>query len=144
MIELDTVIAAINPKYHNIPGRLLSAGGILFTLWARNLIGLDSCVSPIAMESFRPFFQELFAGDKKGKIDGSRKNHFIEWLCDAACLEKKDFSPALMGCINYFFEQIEEEYGFIKSGIWMPGSYSIFILNLYLKQLFPVKKRINA
>ncbi len=124
MIELDRVIAKINPDYGDFPRGRLTAGGILLTLWARNRIGLEVSFSPIAIELFRPFFQELFSGggqeesgDKKTiingsrVINGSRKNDFIEWIRDVTYGEGYDFSPALLGCIDSLFAQIEEEYG---------------------------------
>ncbi len=150
LAAFDKIIGIICPEIEKKPSIYINYQNILFTLWAKNRLGMDSSLSPIPMNQFKNFFRELFAfkqnnknnmdddGNNReiggyGNIDINKRKDLVLWLLEQPDIKskienKEKIFKTIQPVFNAFFDELENEYGHVKPDDLDPGLISHFIL----------------
>ncbi len=140
LILFDKIIQRLCPEVKERLSVNINYKNILLTIWARNRIGLDhgieTSLSPIPVNKFKDFFMELFSfGKNKGKTDSIRKisidkrQDLVLWLSEQSSIKQKErLFQKIQPVLKELFDELENEYGTIKSHDLDPELISHFIL----------------
>lgn len=126
----DRLLAGMEVDVRRLPEQFnVTYENLLLTLWARNRLGLDETVKPIAVDAFRPFFQSLWSdGQTPGRIKTSVKSDFLSWLAASTGLSEPEISESVAEGLERLFEAVEEEYGAVAAKDLDPRFVHLFLL----------------
>ncbi len=112
IMEIDRVLKAMSPDLESFSEGFLTYKTLWLTLWAADRLSLPSCLAPIALDTFRPFFEELFSND--GTIDTVKREDFHLWLSDITGIKQKELVEGIGWVIQELFDELEGEYGGVR------------------------------
>ena len=96
--------------------RFLTYKNFLLTLWARENLGLSSPLSPLDLDNFKVFYQQLWTQEERpAKIRQSMRESFLRWLAVLADLTEAQISERLAGTLETLFLELEDEYGHVAA-----------------------------
>ncbi|MCF8113969.1 MAG: DUF6178 family protein [Desulfotignum sp.] len=122
MMGLDRLLARLDPDITSFKKGVLTYKSLLLTLWAKDRLGLEKDLSPIAADTFKPFFIALFAteladetGDTPDKTGDIRTDDLILWAAEAIGLERaSDLPGPLRQLLTELVTEIQDEYGTVR------------------------------
>ncbi|ACN16803.1 putative metal-dependent hydrolase of the beta-lactamase superfamily [Desulforapulum autotrophicum HRM2] len=129
IIAIDGVMAGLDPDLTGIAQASLTFKPIIFTLWARDRLGLDVMFKPIERSVFLPFFVELFSGEKPGTIDEFKRDDFTGWIAQATGIDQDRLTRDLGDWVTEMFDQLGKEYGAVAAD----DLESRFVTDFFLK-----------
>jgi hypothetical protein len=113
----------------------LTYKNLILTLWARHYLGLSAKTpTPLALEQFQSFYENLFPGDLAADTGQSRsipmamKNSFLKWLSAATGLEDFEITASVGQTFENLFIEIESEFGRIAAADLDPRYVQLFLL----------------
>ncbi|MFC1812039.1 DUF6178 family protein [Thermodesulfobacteriota bacterium] len=129
MIEFDRLLSRMRLKVEPLPDSLLTCKNLILTFWARNYLGLPEEVSPLPLNDFKLFFDDLWTGkDTPRKTRQSMKEAFLKWLSDRSGLDGYEISQRLGQTLESLFNEIESEYGEVSRNDLDPRYVYLFLL----------------
>ncbi|OQY01468.1 MAG: hypothetical protein B6I26_03835 [Desulfobacteraceae bacterium 4572_130] len=116
IIEIDELLKIINPNIELIKVEFLNYKNLILTMWAQHRITLKSLAEPIAIDIFKPFFEELFNTnkDKNKKIDDIKRNDIFLWLVKEFNINEKKITQNIKLIFKNLFNELENEYSMVK------------------------------
>lgn len=125
LILFDRIIQALCPGI-TLPLNV-NYKNIILTLWARNRLGLDLSLSPIPINTFKKFFEQLFAFEKDTEktaliktISADKRKDLLLWLSEQLSIntsveqKQKELCKTIQPVLTELFDELEDEYGTIK------------------------------
>jgi hypothetical protein len=113
----------------------LTYKNLILTLWARHYLGLPAkAPTPLTLEQFQSFYENLFPGDLAPDTDQSRnipmamKASFLEWLSAETGLEDVEISAGVGQTFEDLFIEIESEFGRVDAANLDPRYVQLFLL----------------
>jgi hypothetical protein len=113
----------------------LTYKNLILTLWARHCLGLSTkAPTPLALEQFRSFYENLFPGDlasdtgQPRNIPMAMKASFLEWLSAETGLEDFEISARVGQTFEDLFIEIESEFGRVAAANLDPRYVQLFLL----------------
>jgi len=130
IIGFDHLFSLMALKLEPISDGFLTYKNLVLTLWARHRLGLSEKVLSLALEPFKSFFGDLWAGKgRPRKIRQSMKESFLKWLLDKTGLDGYEISQRLGQTLENLFNEIEIEYGEVSREDLDPRHIHLFLLN---------------
>jgi hypothetical protein len=88
---------------------------LLLTSWARDHLGLSQHVEPIAVESLKAFFRDLWEkGEKPCRVGANMKRSFGDWLMVRTGLAADALQDQVGSTMDNLFKELENEYGSVS------------------------------
>ena len=130
IIAFDNLLSLMTIELETISAyRFLTYKNLVLTLWARQYLGLTGKLVPMALDEFKPFFDDLWEGKAKSrKIKISKKELFLNWLSSATGLTLYKISQWLGQTLENIFGEIESELGQVLTKDLDPKYVQIFLL----------------
>lgn len=130
IIAFDNLLSLMTIELEPISAyRFLTYKNLVLTLWARQYLGLTGKLVPMALDEFKPFFDDLWEGKAKSrKIKISKKELFLNWLSSATGLTLYKISQWLGQTLENIFGEIESELGQVLTKDLDPKYVQIFLL----------------
>jgi hypothetical protein len=112
VMALDGLLALMDMPALGSSKKFLTWKNALLTLWTRGCLGLpDDSFSPIPLNQFRHFFQELWEADASGrKLKDAVKESFVVWISDRSGLDTEWVIQRCGPELEALFQEIESEY----------------------------------
>ena len=115
--------------------RFLTWKNLILTLWARHRLGaVPAALSPLALASFRRFFDELLpvtpppGGAEPRRIPDAMKTAFVQWLAHETRLTDFEISEQLGVIFEELFAEVESEVGRVAAEDLDPRFVQLFLL----------------
>jgi hypothetical protein len=110
-------------------GFFITYKNLLLTLWARSALSLENRPEPIEIETFRPFYRQLWSGSRKSpQIREEAKTDFMTWLSQASGFAVEEISETLARALESLFSEIADEYGHVAAEDLDPRFVPHFLL----------------
>jgi hypothetical protein len=113
----------------------LTYKNLILTQWTRHYLKISTeKLKPLALNEFKPFFEELLPGQPAGGIDQKRKipqemkRKFLDWLAADTGLKDFEITGRLGHTLEYLFEEIEGELGQVAGNKLDPRYVQLFLL----------------
>ena len=135
IIAFDDLLSLMAIELKPLSDNLLTHKNLLLTLWARHYLNLPNELSPISLNEFKRFFDDLFTEfpdtekDRQRKTKISMKESFLNWLSDKTSLDQYKISQKLGQALENLFSEIESEYGKVSTKDLDPRYIYLFLLN---------------
>ena len=143
IMGLDRLLTYLEPDLASFQKGVLTYKSLILTLWAKDRLGLAKDLTPIAADTFKPFFTALFSGNIAEDSDSisapppvgidapgdPRPGDLILWAAQASGLDDTADLPGpvtdmLLGLIS----EIQEEYGTVSPSRVDPRFIPHFLL----------------
>lgn len=130
VMAFDHVLSFLKIDTACLPdGHFITYENLLLTLWAKQRLGLPAGPEPVCLETFRPFYSQMWEENTKSpQIKNSVKSDFLSWLSSAGATEATTLSAQLGHALELLFDRIEEEYGSVSPADLDPRFVNLFIL----------------
>ncbi len=142
IMGLDRLLTQLEPDLASFQKGVLTYKSLLLTLWAKERLGLEKDLSPIAADTFKPFFMALFSGntaETAGSINeppvgidepgDPRPGDLILWAAQASGLDDTAELPGpVADMLLDLISEIQEEYGTVPPERMDPRFIPHFIL----------------
>jgi hypothetical protein len=113
----------------------LTYKNLILTLWARHYLGLSTnSPTPLALEKFRSFYENLFPQELAPEIDQPRhipkamKKSFLNWLSAQTGLKDFEITERVGQTFEDLFIEIESEFGRVASKNLDPRYIQLFLV----------------
>ena len=113
----------------------LTYKNLILTLWAKHCLALPAeKLKPIALNVFKPFFEELLpaqpveSADRIRRIPQQMKQSFLDWLEADTGLKDFEITERLGHTLEELFEEIENEMGQVAASDLDPRYIQLFLL----------------
>jgi hypothetical protein len=110
----------------------LTYQNLVLTLWANHHLGLSETGEspiPMALDQFRPFFQELWVtGPGPRRISDTMRELFLAWLAQRSGLANFEISNRMSSVLEQLFEAIEQELGAVQANDLDPRFIQMFLI----------------
>lgn len=120
VMALDRVLAGMSPLISSFELGVLTYKSLLLTLWAKDRLGLEPDLRPMAVNAFRPFFAAL--------TDRNAGQDLLSWAADASGTPEEDLPLPFKDLMAELLEEVQEEYGTVNPEDLDPRFMPLFLL----------------
>ena len=143
IMGLDLLLTYLEPDLASFQKGVLTYKSLILTLWAKDRLGLAKDLTPIAADTFKPFFTALFSGniaEGSGSISAPppvgidapgdpRPGDLLLWAAQASGLnDTADLPGPVTGMLFDLISEIQEEYGTVSPSRVDPRFIPHFLL----------------
>jgi hypothetical protein len=143
IMGLDRLLAYLAPDLASFKKGVLTYKSLILTLWAKDRLGLEKDLSPIAADTFKPFFMALFSGNTAESAGSTsekppagidvpgdpRPGDLILWAAKASGMDDTADLPApLTDLLSDLIFEIQEEYSTVPPSRMDPRFIPHFLL----------------
>jgi hypothetical protein len=130
IVAFDETLSLMNIEPEPVSAGYLTYKNFVFTLWARNYMGLTEEFLPLPFDTFKKFFNDLWAGkDKPHKTRRTMKESFLNWLSDKTGFTHYEITQNLGQTLENLFNEIESELGEVSGKDLDPRYINLFLVN---------------
>ncbi|MBU0987132.1 MAG: hypothetical protein KKH68_07750, partial [Proteobacteria bacterium] len=131
IIATDELLSLISAEPEPVIEGLLTYKNFMLTLWARDYLGLSPGPSPLTLNEFMQFFNDLWSGKTSPrKTSRAIKASFLNWLTNRSRLVPNEISAKLGPMLESLFAEIESEYGQVAVKDLDPRYIHLFLITL--------------
>lgn len=143
VFRFDTLFSVFNILFKPIPGYFVTYKNVLFTLWARDQLGLENKPAPVELDDrFKSFFDTIFEESMetrqkeipadepvKRKITTHAKTAFVHWIATRTGWPDKEITDRYGNVFDTLFQEMENEYGSVSAKHLDPRYVGMFMLS---------------
>ncbi len=134
IIAMDNLLARLDPPIATAdipPGMLPTYKNLILTLWGREELHLGKDLQPIPLDTFRPFFEDLFEPAATGTARTTRnrrKEDLMAYLAAGTGLDACTLGEEVGRTLENLFREIERELGRVAAADLDPRFVQLFML----------------
>ncbi len=131
IIAFDDLLSLIAFPSKDIPkNAFFDCKKFVLTLWAKHHVGLPETLSPIGLDVFRPFFEDLWRtqGKRRQIIKPIVKDAFLNWLSEKTGLNSDEITEKSGRTLENLFKEVESEYRDVSPAYLDPKHIHLFLL----------------
>ncbi len=136
IIAFDNLLSLISVKPKKGRESFLTYKNLIFTLWARDFLGLPEVQDgppPLTLNEFKGFFDKIFTRKKQAsvkfkEIDISVKTAFLDWLSGRTGLTDYEITEKMGSTLEDLFSEMENEYKEVSPKDLDPRYISLFFV----------------
>jgi hypothetical protein len=130
IICLDDFLNRLDVDIATFTFGVLTYKSMILTLWVRDRMGLNHSkplsLAPIDISEFKDFFAQLFGPD--GSIGDTQAKDLGLWAAQASGMHEADLPTALQGILYRLLQELELEYGHVRTQDLDPRFMPMFLL----------------
>ncbi|MDD4273093.1 MAG: DUF6178 family protein [Desulfobacter postgatei] len=130
IISLDDFLNRLDVDIATFTFGVLTYKSMILTLWVRDRLGLNRSkalsLAPIEISEFKDFFSQLFNPD--GTIGDTQAKDLGLWAAQASGMHEADLPTALQGILYRLLQELESEYGHVRTQDLDPRFMPMFLL----------------